>query len=122
MAEFGDFDILTFMANIWWDWDLGSGFAPYIGGGAGLAIVDANDVGYAGTPDTPVFDSSELGFAFQAGAGFRWMAWETVGFDIGYRFRGYDGQSFDAVLPNSGDFDADFFFTHNIIAGLTFNF
>ncbi len=118
----GDFGILTFMGNLWWDMPLGSNFSPYIGGGAGLAIVDANGVGYA-PPGIPAFDGSEVAFAFQLGAGLRWMAWEGGSFDIGYRFRGIDGPTFDNIgAPGLSDFDADFFFSHNIIAGITFGF
>ena len=41
----GKFGILTFMANIWYDVPLNEELKPYIGGGAGIAVVDG-DAGY----------------------------------------------------------------------------
>jgi opacity protein-like surface antigen len=120
----GKFGILTFMANLWYDIPLSEELKPYIGGGAGIAIVDG-DPGYSDIPDyDPIFDNSEVAFAFQVGAGLRWQVWENVALDVGYRLRGIDGPTFDTEVtdPNfdSSDYDADWIWSHNVIAGVSF--
>ena len=84
-AAHGKFGILTFMANLWYDIPLSEDLKPYLGGGLGLAVVDG-DVGYDDYPDyDPIFDNSEVAFAFQLGTGLRWQAWDNVTLDVGYR-------------------------------------
>jgi opacity protein-like surface antigen len=122
----GKFGILTFMANIWYDVPLSEELKPYVGGGAGIAIVDG-DVGYDDIDDyDPIFDNSEVAFAFQVGAGLRWQVWENIALDVGYRLRGIDGPTFDAkeTDPNfdTSDYDAQWMWSHNIIAGISFGF
>ena len=120
----GKFGILTFMANLWYDVPLSEELKPYIGGGAGIAIVDG-DAGYSGNDFyDPIFDGSEVAFAMQVGAGLRWQVWENVTLDVGYRLRGIDGPTFDTEVtdPNfdSSDYDADWIWSHNVIAGVSF--
>ena len=122
---YSKFGILTFMANIWYDVPLSEELKPYIGGGAGVAIIDAN-VGYDDFPDfDPIFDESRVAFAFQVGAGLRWQGWENVTLDVGYRLRGIDGPNFESEvtqIPRTSDFDADWIWSHNVIAGVSFGF
>ena len=120
----GKFGILTFMANIWYDVPLSEELKPYVGGGAGIAVVDG-DVGYDDFDDyDPIFDNSEVAFAFQVGAGLRWQVWENVTLDVGYRLRGIDGPTFDAkeTDPNfdASDYDTQWMWSHNVIAGVSF--
>ena len=120
----GKFGILTFMANLWYDIPLSEELKPYIGGGAGIAIIDG-DAGYSGNSSyDPIFDGSEVAFAFQVGAGLRWQVWENVALDVGYRLRGIDGPTFDTKVtdPNfdSSNYDADWIWSHNVIAGISF--
>lgn len=121
----GKFRIVTFMANLWYDIPLSESVTPYIGGGAGLAIVDG-DPGLDHDSDfDPLFKNSEVAFAFQAGAGLRWQAWENVTLDVGYRLRGIDGPDFKSEVtadPWTSDYDADWMFSHNVIAGVSFGF
>jgi opacity protein-like surface antigen len=122
----GQFGILTFMANIWYDVPLSEALTPYIGGGAGVAIVDA-DSGYKDNSNyDPIFDSSEAAFAFQLGAGLRWHVAENIALDVGYRFRGIDGPTFAAkeTDPNydTSDYDAKWLWNQNVIAGISFGF
>jgi opacity protein-like surface antigen len=121
----GKFGIVTFMANLWYDVPLSEDVTPYIGGGAGLAIVDG-DPGYDVNSDfDPIFKNSEVAFAFQVGAGLRWHVWENVALDVGYRLRGIDGPEFSSEvtqIPGTSDYDADWIFSHNVIAGVSFGF
>jgi opacity protein-like surface antigen len=120
----GKFGILTFMANVWYDVPLTEELKPYIGGGAGIAIVDG-DAGYSDSPNyDPIFDNSEVAFAFQVGAGIRWQVWDNVTLDVGYRLRGIDGPTFNAkeTDPNfdTSDYDAQWIWSHNVIGGISF--
>jgi opacity protein-like surface antigen len=121
----GHFGTLTFMANLWYDVPLSETVKPYIGGGAGVAIVDGK-VGYNDSASfDPIFDDSSLEFAFQLGAGLRWQAWENVTLDIGYRLRGVDGPSFNSkttAFQGTTDYDANWMWSHNLIAGISFGF
>ena len=116
----GSFGILTFMGNLWYDAPLDMELKPYIGGGLGVAIVDADSVGYA-NPDFEEYDSSEVAFAFQVGAGLRWMMSDNITLDVGYRLRGIDGPTFEPG-EDGDDNDADLILSHNIIAGVTVGF
>jgi opacity protein-like surface antigen len=121
----GKFGILTFMANLWFDIPLSEELTPYIGGGAGVAIVDGNEAydDFGGGAD--IFDSSEVAFAFQAGAGLRWRVWDNVALDIGYRLRGIDGPDFDRndnLGFSTSDYRADWMWSHNIIGGVSIGF
>ena len=119
----GTFNIFTVMGNAWLDLPLTEFFKPYVGGGAGLAFVDADGIGYAN--DGVHFDSSETVFAAQVGAGLRWQLAEHTALDIGYRYRGNEGPTFDvnnSHIPNATDYHADWMWSHNVIAGISFGF
>jgi opacity protein-like surface antigen len=119
----GSFALLTFMANLWYDIPISEAVYPYVGGGAGLAIIDADDVIYDDESATgDVYDSSEVAFAFQLGAGLRWQAFENITFDVGYRLRGIDGPTFETSDDNTTDYDADWIWSHNVIGGVSFGF
>lgn len=119
----GKFGILTFMANLWYDIPLSEELKPYIGGGAGLAIVDVK-AEYDDSPGfEPIFDDSPVAFAFQLGAGLRWQAWENITLDVGYRLRGIDGPKFDSevtAFQGTSDYDAEWLWSHNVIGGISF--
>jgi len=119
----GNFGLLTFMANLWYEVPLSEYLTPYVG--AGVALVDA-DVGYDDFQAfDPIFDDTQAAFAFQLGAGLKWRAWENVSLYIGYRLRGIDGPKFDSKVtqtPNTSDYDINRMWSHNIIAGVSFGF
>jgi opacity protein-like surface antigen len=119
----GSFGILTFMANLWYDVPLTDTMSPYIGGGAGLAVVDGDITYSPGGDGNTIYDSSEVAFAFQLGAGLRWNAFENITFDLGYRLRGVDGPTFgNTDFPNASNYDADMIISHNIIGGISVGF
>jgi opacity protein-like surface antigen len=118
----GSFQILTFMANLWYDIPLSDTLTPYLGGGAGVAVVDGEVTYEPDDGDDTAFDSSEVAFAFQLGAGLRWHAFENITFDVGYRLRGVDGPSFNGDFPKASDYDADMMISHNIIGGVSLGF
>ena len=79
----GNFSMLAFMANVDYDFDTGSRWVPYVGGGLGVATIsidteDANGYSFA--------DDSDTVFAYQVGAG------------LGYEFPLEQGRSITVSL------------------------
>jgi len=88
----------TFMANGYYDFDAGYGMKPYLMGGLGAADGKFSPTNYDKTD-----------FAWQIGAGVGVKVADNVTFDLGYRYFKPDN--------NVADFDS-----HNIIAGLRYQF
>jgi opacity protein-like surface antigen len=85
---------LSILANAWFDFQLSSMFCTYIGGGAGVAHVDADfgvDPFVTGVGASPTFSASleadDWAFAYQLGAGLLIGLSQHVGIDVGYRFK-----------------------------------
>ena len=85
----GHLSSVNILANAWYDVDLGMKVTPYLGGGAGIGIVNNKLTVNSGT--TPVTKGTDAGFAFQLGAGFKYDISEKIALDVGYRFRGILG-------------------------------
>lgn len=105
------------LANVWYDIDTGTSFTPYVGGGAGVAWVDAstkfsNDYGYT---------DGGLGFAFQGGAGVTFDLTENIALDVGYRFKGIPNVNF-AGRGSIFSYDHGDLYSHNVQAGVIFKF
>ncbi len=79
----GNFSMLAFMANVDYDFDMGSPWVPYIGGGLGVATISVDAESAAGTS---LVDDSDTVFAYQVGAG------------IGYEFPLEEGRSITVSL------------------------
>jgi len=74
----------AWMGNVWLNWLIGdSGFAPYIGGGAGAVHVDINDA-RIGTVN--VRRESDLQFGWQVGGGLGYQLDEHFVLSLDYRF------------------------------------
>lgn len=69
----GEAEILSLMANAWYDFDLGSGFQPFVGGGLGMAKVEVDS-------------EDDTVFAFQAGAGVSYPLSGGIEITGEYRF------------------------------------
>ncbi|MDE0145312.1 MAG: outer membrane beta-barrel protein [Nitrospira sp.] len=80
----GNFSMLAFMANVDYDFDMGSPWKPYIGGGLGVASISI-DADSAATGRS-LSDDSDTVFAYQVGAG------------IGYEFPLEEGRSITVSL------------------------
>ncbi len=116
----GDVSSVNLMANVWFDIDMGGGFTPYIGGGAGVGFVDAS----AAFPDPPnnydEYSGSDVGFAFQVGGGVQYGLTETIGLDLGYRYRGVMDVTLPSGYPNQLNASTDIY-GHFVQAGITIN-
>ncbi len=79
----GRLSSVNILANVWYDIDLDMAVSPYLGGGAGIGFVN-NKIG-------GIYTGKDVGFAFQLGTGFKYDVSQSIGLDIGYRFRGVLG-------------------------------
>ncbi len=113
----GSADQLGGMVNLWYDFNTGSRWTPYIGGGLGFIRVDMGDVKYdsnavaqtvsdkldeiAGTdsPDlpqgyVPELSAADTAFAFQFGAGVGYQLSDATTVHLGYRLQNTDTLKF----------------------------
>ena len=107
------------LGNLWVDIPTQSAFTPYVGGGAGVAWVDA-DTSFNGTPLG--YGDGEVGFAFQLGAGVKVDLTDWVALDVGYRFKGVLDIDFEDAGGAPADFEGGDLYSHNVQAGINFGF
>lgn len=102
----GDMTALSGMLNVYYDFLPKSIFTPFIGGGVGVANVEA-DADDIGSEDDNVF-------AYQAAAGGTFAASEKLNIDLQYRYFATDDPEFDGEELE--------YTTHNIMLGLRYSF
>lgn len=111
----GSVTTAALLGNLWVDFDTGSGFTPYIGGGLGIGYVAAESPG-AG-PVAPL-DANGVGLAYQLGAGVQVDVADNIALDLGYRWKGVSaeisGDGTEDVVAHVG--------SHVVQVGLTFGF
>ena len=120
----GTADQLGAMVNLWYDFDTGDVWTPYIGGGLGFIRVDQGDLRYdtgavakavanalaqaqaaqqgippemvppVPVPEVPSLSASDTAFAYQIGAGVGYALSDSTTLQIGYRLQMVDGLSF----------------------------
>lgn len=112
----GDADLYFILANLWKDFDLGNGIAPYVGGGLGIGIADV-DI-QAGPP----LDDTAVALAGQLGAGLRFKITENLTADAGYRFKGLLDATIRADRAIGGPHGKASFYSHSFIGGLSYGF
>jgi opacity protein-like surface antigen len=112
----GDASSLGLMANAWYDFDTGTKWVPYIGGGVGGAQVTAQIDSIANV--SVGFDESDWVFAYQAGAGIGYKITEAATVQLGYRYFGTS----DPEFKTGGVTDEVEFQSHNIEVGFRFRF
>ena len=128
----GDVTALAFMANAWYDFNTGSPWKPFIGGGLGTARISLNDVALTsltilGVPiplaaPEPLADDDDWVFAYQFGAGIGFEVTPTTTISLGYRFFGTANPDFTTVSAlGSVPFDAEYR-SHNIEIGVRVSF
>ena len=105
----GDVRVLSAMANAWYDVAVDFPVTPYVGGGIGVANVDA-EASFAGIT---IVDDDDTVFAYQAGAGAAYPLTETVSIFAGYRFFG----TADPGLTAAGGTDFDSAYRTHIVEG-----
>lgn len=112
----GHLSSVNILGNVWYDFAPNAAVQPYVGGGLGVGFVDG--VLTTTNGDQEQFNGDDVGLAFQAGAGVRWMMSDSVGFDISYRFRGVMDVEFESVqgFASTG---SDDILVHTIQAGIS---
>lgn len=96
----GDVSSLALMLNGFYDFDAGSPFVPYVGGGIGVANVSANEITLGGV--TQVDDDATV-FAYQLGAGIGYEVSPTLTMTADYRYFATD----DVELTDAFGFPFD---------------
>lgn len=116
----GSIDNFVLMLNGYFDVPTRSRLRPYIGGGAGVAILSVNDLelGVPGLPVTTI-DDSEVALVFQGKAGVTYHLAPFTHLFLGYRLFIVPGQNFEL---DDVEFDADSVFIHTIQAGVRLQF
>lgn len=113
-----DGDVSTFagMVNVYYDFDTGTMWRPFVGAGLGYAnvSVDASIIGI------PLADDDDSVFAYQFKAGVAYQYNPTTDFLINYRFLGTD----DLDLSDSTGlpFSVDGVENHSVQVGVRFRF
>ena len=102
------------MVNFYVDLDTGSAFKPFIGAGIGVANVEF---------EIERDSEDDNVFAYQLMAGFGYALSKEVTFDLQYRFYATDDPEFAVHVPDVGRVTIESeYMTHNVMAGLRFNF
>ena len=120
----GSADQLGAMVNVWYDFDTGDNWTPYVGGGLGFIRVDRGGLNYdtgavaqavanelakdqaarqgippelvpaVPIPEVPELSGTDTALAYQIGAGVGYALSDTATLQIGYRLQMVEGLSF----------------------------
>ena len=117
----GDFSMVAFMGNMDYDFDTGSRWVPYVGGGLGVAIISIDTENAQGIS---LSDDSDTVFAYQVGAGigyeFPLEEGRSVTVSLDWRYFGTQDPTFKGDV-SGGDFDVGIS-GHDIGIGLIYGF
>ena len=69
------------MLNVFYDFDTGTKFTPYIGGGIGIAHLKVKI-----RTDEGKVSKSDNSFAYQLGAGVAYAVTDSIALDLSYRY------------------------------------
>jgi len=116
----GDASALAFMANAWYDVDIGRRWHPFFGGGVGVARILLDNV-RATIADTaePLADDADMVLAYQAGAGIGFDLGENMVLGLDYRFFATKEPEFATV--GSSHFNVEYH-SHNVELSLRIAF
>lgn len=119
----GDYSAFTFMANGYYDFDLGSDWKPYVGGGIGFSRIslDANSV----ATGRLLVDDDDTVFAYQVAGGvgyeFALSQGRSVTVSLDYRYFGTESPTFESKVVPGRDFETEID-GHDISVGLRYGF
>lgn len=115
------------MVNVLYDFHTGGGITPYVGLGLGAVNVDHDITGNnaAGVPTAPMtiaYGASGWSLGYQGIAGIAFDLAEGLVLDLSYRYFGTEKRAYAGTLNGvPASFEADFD-SHNLFAGLRWNF
>jgi outer membrane protein OmpA-like peptidoglycan-associated protein len=104
------------MFNVLYDFNMGLPVTPHIGGGIGIAEQTASE--NLPAPAANISDT-DTNFAYQAIAGFRWMATPNLAVDVDYRYFATTDPTFTA---SNGVAAKTSYGTHNVLASVSWLF
>jgi opacity protein-like surface antigen len=120
LNETGSYDVVTVLINGWYSFaPIGTDLVPYLGGGIGVAFVDADLTVSNGAGRQ--LDGEDVAFAAQLGGGLRFGLGPDWDADLAYRFRGAWGVEIDSALAGFTTTDDDFY-QHTLTIGFTHKF
>lgn len=97
-----NFKVQSVFLNIYYDIETGTKFTPYLGGGLGVAIIDANGKLQLSQDDVVYLDQSasntETNFAFNLAAGVGYDVSDKLTMDLGYRYADF-GEGKTGEIP-----------------------
>ncbi|NVN92946.1 MAG: porin family protein [Desulfuromonadales bacterium] len=112
----GDLTADSLLINFIGVFHTNSRWSPYVGLGAGAALVKASDLKEAGYP---LSNSSAVAFAYQAAVGVDFTLTERLSLDFGYRFFGCLPPTFKESGGHTFKMD---YYSHNLVLGLRYGF
>lgn len=123
----GDVRSYSVLLNALYDIDLGNAFTPYVGAGFGISSVqhEVSGVNNAGAPTSPLaiaYDDSDLTVAYQAIAGLAVALAEDLTLDLSYRYFGTAKSEIAGTLNGTPALFDVGYASHNLFAGLRWNF
>jgi opacity protein-like surface antigen len=113
----GDLSFVGGLVNIFYDFETGGPWRPFIGAGAGYAQVSIND---ASTVGIPFADDGDSAFAYQFKLGVSYQYSATTDFLISYRYLGSEELEFTDAF--GFPFSSDGVQSHSLEVGLRFRF
>lgn len=117
----GDLEQITVMSNLYYDFNLGTyggatgpmaNLVPFVGGGIGVAFVNAELNSVGGVPINA--DEDDTVFAWQAVAGLAYNFTPNIAVTASYAYFATSDTNFDGVESEYG--------SHNVIGGVRFSF
>ena len=118
----GGFSMIAFMANVDYDFDTGSRWVPYIGGGLGVATISLDTE--TATGGRSLVDDSDSVFAYQVGTGigyeFPLEEGHSITVSLDYRYFGTQTPTFTGDVTGE-DFDVTIS-GHDIGIGIIYGF
>ena len=114
----GDLEQIYVLANLWMDFDIAM-LSPYVGAGIGVGILNFDDADLDGAT---ISNDTAVGLAGQFGAGVRWSMFDSLAFDLGYRFKSIVNAMVEGD-PDNLSMNANVAtYNHIVQLGLTYGF
>ncbi len=117
----GDSTAVALMFNLLHDFNSGTRYTPYIGGGVGFADVDHDIIGANG-PIAIGYGANNRSFAYQGIVGVAVDLADSLALDLSYRYFGTTKENITGTLNGAPASIAVGYGAHSIFAGLRWNF
>ena len=108
--------VQTFQFNGYWDIDTGTNFTPYVGAGIGASAIYESMTSGDGWRHHS--SDTNMGLAWNVGAGVAYAFTENLALDVGYRFAGFGY----GHLKHQGDEVYNYMTANEFMAGLRISF